>query len=110
VVPPPDTDCIGDWNAARAARKQLAQLTSGRTVDCEYHGKDSDGTPLAVCRADGSDIGAELVRSGFAWSHGRQSHDYVLDEGLAMSRFQGVHARGCRVPAMLIDRPRVAPQ
>ncbi len=107
VVPVHDTPCIGDWNAGRAAAKHLEQLTRGRAVDCEYRGKDSDGTPLAVCRADGSDIGADMVRIGLAWSHGSQSHDYVLDEGLAMSRFQGVHARGCRVPALLLSRPRV---
>ncbi len=110
VVPDRDTPCIGDWNAGRAAAKRLEQLTAGRAVDCEYRGKDSDGTTLAVCRADGSDIGADMVRTGLAWSHGSQSHDYVLDEGLAMSRFQGVHARGCRVPALLLNRPKVAPQ
>jgi endonuclease YncB( thermonuclease family) len=109
-MPDHDTDCIGEWNAARAALKNLEQLTSGRVVDCEYRGKAEDGVPLAVCRADGRDIGADLVRASYAWSNGPQSHDYVLDEGLAMSRFQGVHARGCRVPALLLKWPKVTPQ
>jgi endonuclease YncB( thermonuclease family) len=109
-VPERNTVCMSDWNAAHAADRYLQNLVSGRVVDCEYRGEDSDGTPLAVCRADGQDIGADLVRTGLAWSHGSQSHDYVLDEGLAMSRFQGVHAHGCRVPALLLNRPKVAPQ
>ena len=108
-MPDRDTPCIADWNAGRAATKHLEQLTRGRAVDCEYRGKDTDGTTLAVCRADGRDIGADLVQAGYAWSNGPQSHAYVLDEGLAMSRFQGVHARGCRVPPMLLNRPKVAP-
>jgi endonuclease YncB( thermonuclease family) len=110
VVPDRDTACMSDWNAGDAASRHLEHLTSGRAVDCEYRGKDSDGLTLAVCRADGTDIGADMVRAGLAWSHGSQSHDYVLDEGLAMSRFQGVHAHGCRVPALLLNRPKVAPQ
>lgn len=108
-MPTRSTICIAEWNAGRAAIKNLEQLTTGRVVDCEYRGRDEDGVPLAVCRADGRDIGSDLVRAGYAWSNGPQSHDYVLDEGLAMSRFQGVHARGCRVPAQLLNRPKVAP-
>ena len=110
VVPTPDTACIGDWNAARAARKHLVQLVSGRTVDCEYRGKDAGGPDLAVCRADGKDIGADLVRAGLAWSYGNQSRDYVVDEGFAMSGVKGVHARVCRLPAVLLNRPRIVPQ
>jgi len=110
VVPARGTVCIGEWDAADAATRHLEQLVSGRLIDCEYRGKDSDGMSLSVCRADGQDIGAALVRTGLAWSYGNQSHDYVLDEGLAMSRFQGLHARGCRLPPMLLTRPSVAPQ
>ena len=101
---------MSDWNAAHAANRHLQNLVSGRVVECEYRGQDRDGTPLAVCRADGPAVGADLVRTGLAWSHGRQSRDYVVDEGLAMARFQGVHAHGCRVPAVLLGRPKVAPQ
>jgi endonuclease YncB( thermonuclease family) len=110
VVPSRTTACWGDWNAGRAAAKRLEQLVSGRTVDCEYRGKDKDGVDLAVCRADGRDIGADLVSSGLAWSNGNQSKDYVVDEGFSMSRVQGVHARGCRLPAVLLNRPAVVPQ
>ena len=94
VVPTRDTPCMGDWNAGRAALKHLDQLTSGRIVDCEYRGMGDDGLPFGVCRADGRDIGADLVLAGYAWSNGPQSHDYVLDEGLAMSRFYSI-GRSC---------------
>ena len=104
-MPGAETACIGGWKAARAARKHLDQLVSGRLVDCEYRGKAADEMDLAVCRADGRDIGADLVRAGLAWSYGNQSHDYVVDEGFAMSGVRGVHARGCRLPEVLLMRP-----
>ena len=107
VVPKAGTACVGDWNAARAARKHLDQLISGRLVGCEYRGKGADEVAFAVCRADGKDIGADLVRAGLAWSYGNQSRDYVVDEGFAMSGVRGVHARGCRLPEVLLTRPPI---
>jgi endonuclease YncB( thermonuclease family) len=109
-VPTTSTHCWSDWKAGRAAAKRLEQLMSGRTVECEYRGKDKDGVDLGVCRADGRDLGADMVRAGLGWSYGNQSKDYVVDEGFAMSRVQGVHARGCRLPAILLNRPAVVPQ
>ena len=72
-------------------------------VDCEYRAKGADEVDLAVCRADGKDIGADLVRAGLAWSNGSQSRDYVVDEGFAMSGVRGVHARVCRLPPVLLS-------
>jgi endonuclease YncB( thermonuclease family) len=53
---------------------------------------------LGVCRADGRDIGADMVRAGLAWSRTPQTHEYVLEEGMAMARLKGVHAHACRLP------------
>ncbi len=109
VAPTSATACLGDWKAGHAAQRLLERLTTGRTVDCEYRGTDRDGMTLALCRADGRDVGVDLVRAGLAWSNGSETHDYVLDEGMAMAGFQGVHAHGCRLPRQLIGRPPITP-
>ncbi len=71
---------------------------NGRSVDCEFRRHDSEGRSLALCRADGQDRGAEPVRNGLACASVEQAHQYVLDEGHAMSRMFGVHAHGCHLP------------
>jgi len=98
VVLPPQRPCGDGWQAARHVVRYLENLVAGRVVDCEFRGKDAEGRAIAVCRADGQDLGAELVRMGLAWAALAESHSYVLNEGHAMSRFLGVHAHGCRVP------------
>jgi endonuclease YncB( thermonuclease family) len=99
IIPPdPQRRCRDGWDAAAAASRQLETLVNGRSVDCEFRGHDSEGRSLALCRADGQDLGAELVRNGLAWASVEQTHQYVLDEGQAMSRMFGVHAHGCHLP------------
>jgi endonuclease YncB( thermonuclease family) len=110
VVPSETTACAGDWRAGAIASRDLGSLVAGKLVDCEYRGKDQDGTTLAVCRADGRDIGADMVKAGLAWSHTLQTHEYVLEEGMAMARLKGVHAHACRLPPQLINRPPVTPR
>jgi len=110
VVPSETTACAGNWKAGAIANHDLRNLVAGKLVDCEYRGKDQDGTTLAVCRADGRDIGSDMVRAGLAWSRTLQTHEYVLEEGLAMARLKGVHAHACRLPPQLINRPPVTPQ
>jgi endonuclease YncB( thermonuclease family) len=102
ILPPSGRTCHDGWGASVAAEKQLENLISGHLIECEFRGKDPGGQTLAVCRADGQDLGAQLVRSGFAWAALDESHEYVLAEGQAMSHFVGVHAHGCRVPLQTV--------
>jgi endonuclease YncB( thermonuclease family) len=95
TLPPPQRTCQG-WAAGVEATKHLENLVSGRVVECEFRGKD--GQTMAICRADGQDLAAELVRSGLAWAALGESHDYVFAERQARSRLVGVHAHGCRLP------------
>jgi len=97
-MPPLQQTCRDGWAAGAAAEKQLESLMSGHLIECEFRGKGHGGQTLAVCRADGQDLGAELVRSGYAWAALDQSHDYVLAEGTAMSHFVGIHAHVCKMP------------
>ena len=50
---------------------------------------------IGLCRADGVDIQAAMVRSGMAWAFVRYSSDYVREEDQAKAERLGVHAHGC---------------
>jgi hypothetical protein len=51
---------------------------------------------IGLCRADGVDIQAEMVRAGMAWAFVRFSHDYVEQESAARAERLGVHAHDCQ--------------
>jgi endonuclease YncB( thermonuclease family) len=70
----------------------------GRRIECEPRDRDRYGRTVAVCRADGRDLCAEMVRAGLALAFVRYSSDYVQDEAQAKARRLGVHAHDCIPP------------
>jgi len=54
--------------------------------------------PSQICRVSGEDLGAIMVREGFAWAFTRYSVDYVDQQEEARRANRGVHAHDC-VPA-----------
>jgi endonuclease YncB( thermonuclease family) len=68
----------------------------GRSIACKPRGQDQYGRTIALCRADGRDSGAEMVRAGMAFV--RYSADYVQDEAKAKAAGRGVHAHRCAPP------------
>ena len=60
--------------------------------------RDRYGRMVAICRASGEDLGAIMVREGFAWAFTRYSVDYVDQQEEARRANRGVHAHDC-VPA-----------
>ena len=87
----------GNWPAGELAQEALASMVIGRQVTCEGKGHDRYGRTLAVCKVDGFDIGAELVRSGMAWAFTRYSVDYVGQQAEAKSANRGVHQDDCEL-------------
>ena len=85
----------GDWPAGKEAARTLAALMQGRTVVCEAKTTDRYGRTVAICRADGADLGAEMVRLGMAWAFVRYSSDYLALETAAKKAQSGVHAQAC---------------
>lgn len=79
-----------DWQCGRAATRALERMTRGKTVSCAGRGVDNYSRLLAVCRADGVDVGASLVRQGFAWAFIKYSKIYVDDETQAREARRGV--------------------
>jgi endonuclease YncB( thermonuclease family) len=87
--------CAYGWPAGSLATTRLQVLIGGKSVVCERRFQDRYGRIVAVCRANGEDLGAILVREGLAWAFVRYSRDYVQLEAMAKTDRQGIHAHGC---------------
>ena len=90
--------CADGWAAGRAATEYMADLVRGHTVECEPKTKDRYGRTVAICRADGRDLGAAMVSAGMALAFVRYSRDYVEQEAAAKSQRLGVHVHDCEKP------------
>ena len=88
--------CADGWAAGRAATTFMRDLVRDHTVACEARGLDRYGRTIGLCRADGVDIQAEMVKAGMAWAFIRYSHDYVVQEVEARAASLGVHAHDCQ--------------
>lgn len=88
--------CPDGWPAGRAATTHMREMVRDRSVACEPKTTDRYGRTVAICRADGLDLGAAMVRAGHAWAFIRYSRDYVGEEALARAERLGVHAHDCQ--------------
>lgn len=55
-----------DYACGREARERLAAAISGRTVSCRREGRDRFKRVLARCQAGDDELGAAMVRQGWA--------------------------------------------
>jgi len=54
--------CVDGWAAGREATAYLAKLMHGHQIACTPVTTDRYGRTVAVCKADGRDLGADMVR------------------------------------------------
>lgn len=87
--------CPDGWQAGLLAATRLLELTRSRPIICQEKDRDRYGRTVAVCRVNGEDLGAILVREGLAWAFVRYSRDYVEEEDKAKRDGLGVHKHGC---------------
>jgi endonuclease YncB( thermonuclease family) len=90
--------CRDGWMAGKEASKAMLELLRGHKIACEAKDKDRYGRTVALCRADGRDLGAALVSAGMAWAFTRYSSDYVGQERTAIGAKLGVHGHDCEKP------------
>lgn len=95
-APDREETCSHDWPAGAQAMNKLIELVQNKKVECEERGHDREGRALAVCRADGADLGAAMVRDGMAWADLTVSHAYVPQEARAAADYVGIHAYQCK--------------
>jgi endonuclease YncB( thermonuclease family) len=80
------------WPCGNEAARKLRGLIGDRTVNCTKRDVDNYGRTVAVCRSGAADLGAEMVRAGFATAYRRYSNDYVDEENEARSARRGIWA------------------
>lgn len=82
----------GDYACGERAADYLLGLLAGHAVSCEPRGHDRYRRTIALCRADGRDLGADMVQSGWALAYVRYSADYLGEEKQARDARRGLWA------------------
>ncbi len=70
----------------------LADLLAEHAVTCTEAGKDRYGRTLAHCEVEGQDVGAAMVRAGWALAFVRYSREYLPQEEEARTAGAGMWA------------------
>jgi len=83
----------------QAAKDALERLITGHTVACEPVDTDRYGRTIAYCRADGVDLGEQMVLQGHALAFRRYSREYVDEEAIAQRNRAGAWAGAFDNPA-----------
>ncbi len=83
------------WRCGTEARGRLQQIASAGDVHCTVKGQDRYGRSLAVCLVGPTDLGAAMVRDGYAVAFG----DYEREEEAARREKRGLWSG-------TFDRPR----
>jgi endonuclease YncB( thermonuclease family) len=81
-----------DYACGREATAHLRVLLADVEVACEARVKDRYGRTVALCRAGPIDVGAAMVRDGWALAFVRYSADYVVQEQEAQRTRRGMWA------------------
>ena len=78
------------WPCGAEATRRLAALVGGARLVCTQRDIDDFDRVVAVCRRGGTDLGAEMVRTGFALAYRQYSREYVDEEAQARGARRGV--------------------
>jgi endonuclease YncB( thermonuclease family) len=82
----------GRWYAGALAQSALEDFIAGRRVTCKQLEYDTSNNWVAArCFAGGDDLQALMVAAGRAWSFGKYSDRYALEEREAAAHERGVH-------------------
>jgi endonuclease YncB( thermonuclease family) len=105
-APDPNQVCDDGYPAGKEAIKALLGLMKGRRLACESHGRDPAGRTLALCRADGRDLGEQMVRAGMAWATPMKKGGYADVQHDAEAEKLGVHDHPCVMPQAYRKNPQ----
>jgi len=93
-APSVDQLCLNNsgerWTCGAAARDELIKHADNKVWTCHVRQTDRRGRTVARCEVDGEDIQKWLVKSGWALSYVRFSHDYDADEAAARDAKAGM--------------------
>ncbi|KEO56160.1 hypothetical protein TP2_01175 [Thioclava pacifica DSM 10166] len=88
------------WACGQAATAALRAL-AGQGVRCTGSEEDRYGRLIAVCRAGGRDVNAEMVARGAAFAYRKYSRDYVAQEERARRAGLGIWQGAAERPAQV---------
>jgi hypothetical protein len=108
---PEASQSCADEPCGRQATQALRSRIRGSPVSCEQRDVDHYGRIVAVCRADGGDLGAWMVGNGWAVAYVEYSTDYVDAERNARLDERGIWQAGNAIekPWEFRQRQRAAP-
>lgn len=94
-APSVDQLCLNNkgerWTCGIAARDELIKHADNKPWTCHLRqAADRRGRQVARCEVDGEDIQKWMVKSGWALSYARFSHDYDADEKAAREAKAGM--------------------
>ena len=98
-----------DWACGGWITKVVADRYTGVIARCEALETDRYGRTVARCTALGEDVGAWLVREGFAFAYVQYGADYVEIERKAAAADRGLHAVRMQTPAQHRKAKRTQP-
>ena len=75
------------------ARRALGDMLAGRIVTCRITGRDRYGRDLALCETGGADIGAALVRRGYAVGYRRYEREEAAARRAGLELWSGSFER-----------------
>lgn len=94
------------WRCGQAAALALDAFIASRPLRCEWRARDRYGRVLGLCTVGGTDLGAWLVRSGWALAFRRFSTAYVPLEDEARAASTGLWASTFDLPWEYRRKPR----
>jgi endonuclease YncB( thermonuclease family) len=78
------------WDCGETAARELRTLIGTRTLHCTERDIDTYGRIVAVCTNGETDLGAAMVRAGFALAYRQFSDAYVDEEREARDARRGI--------------------
>ena len=78
------------YECGRDAAATLAAMIRDQLVTCVPQSRDRYGRTVATCSTAAGDIGAAMVRAGWAVAYRRYGHQYVGDEEAARVERRGM--------------------
>ncbi len=72
------------------SRDALAAMIGKNQMECFIRDKDSHGQKVGTCAVNGLDLGALMIRDGWAMAYHGLSQQYMILEGYAQSRKRGL--------------------
>jgi len=91
-IPPTEDDCRTSERPVRCTSRaaQALEFRISGFVHCEPTARHDDGSVTALCRADGEDLSAYLLRRGWALALPEAPFEYEALERIARQRNVGV--------------------